>query len=147
MKHIKTYKTKSKWRANLDAAGLPVVGYDHYAKGEGEKQLDPGVNVLIHGSLMLIGTSRGRSAAHFDLYAASEWRAHMTMKGTEKLFHSVAEGLTTMQMDTWRVISRGYGGNVYADDEVTAPAFRGYWTLAKQGTEFSIIPAPSEIIP
>lgn len=146
MRHIKTYKTKAKWQATLDEDGLPVVGYDAFASGQG-KTLDPGQNVLIHGSLMLVGTSRGRSAAHFDLYAVNEWRAHMTMKGTEKLFHSVADGLMSMQMDTWRIIERNFNDEIYADDEVTAPVFRGYWTMAKQGTELSIIPAPAGIIP
>lgn len=148
MKHIKTYKTKSKWRANLDAAGLPIVGYDHYARNDGDKQLDPGVNVLIFGSLMLVGTSRGRSSASFLLRSADEWTAHTTISGAEKMFHAVADGRMSMQMDSWDIWTR-YRHNPSMDSCVTtsAPVIRGFWTLAKQGTEFSLIPATADLIP
>lgn len=148
MKHIRTYSTKTKWKVALDASGLPLLGYDIDVLGTAGGVLqDVGVNVLIHGSLMLIGAYRGRSAAHFKLYAANEWCAHMTMSGADKLFHSVANGMTTIQTDTWRIIHRAYGGVIYKEEEMTAPVFRGYWTVAKQGTEYSLVPAPAEIIP
>lgn len=136
MRQIKIYRTKAKWRAYLDASGLPCTGYDRDCERDGEG-LVSGENVLIHGTLLLTGTSRGRSAAHFDLAAVSGWKTHMTMKGTERLFHAVALGQMTMQMDTWR-----YGG-----EDNSVPSFRGYWTLVKQGTEYSIIPAPSDLFP
>lgn len=147
MRQIKVYQTKAKWCIHVDEDGLPRLGYSNKVFQSLHKALGTGENVLLHGALILEGTSRGRSAAHFNLYAANEWSAHLTVSGAEQLFQSVADGRTSAQIDTWSIVRRGFGGSIYQNDEITAPVFRGYWTVTKQGTEFSLIPAPPNIIP
>lgn len=147
MKHVNIYNTKARWAVTLDKNGLPVVGYDRRVEHQGDRILSKGENVLIHGSLLLTGTSRGRSAAHFDLYAENEWTAHMTMSGTELLFHALADGRMTMEMGKMTRVRRAYDRSIYSQEDVRGPVFTGYWTIAKQGTQISLIPAPRELFP
>lgn len=156
MKVIKQYKVKSKWPIYVDVEGMPYLGYygDYRFKNdlkEGKYTLLPEkTNVLMYGALMLVGTSRGRSAAHFILKSGGGWNAHMTMVGTEKLIHAVANDDMTMVYETWEIPEMGWDGvsgvRVPGTVTHTGAAVTGYWTVAKQGTEVSLIPAPSDIL-
>ncbi|AMO44167.1 hypothetical protein vBRpoSV10_110 [Ruegeria phage vB_RpoS-V10] len=148
MKIIGTYATKTKWQVRLDAKGLPISGYDYEADRDCDSIMPPKENILIHGALMLIGTARGRSSAHVVLGTADGWRGHTTLTGAAKMFESIAEGLSTIRHETWDVRTV-YPRNPTFNkvDRITGAVIEGYWTMAKQGTELSLIPAPSSIIP
>jgi hypothetical protein len=144
MEVITQYKTKAKWGLTLGSDGFPLVGYANRMAGA---ELGVGQNLILRGCVMLIGTSRGRSAAHFDLYSmVNEWRPHMTMKGTEALIHSIAYDETTVSVETWPIVDRYPDGRAWKEQEITAPVFEGWWTFAKQGTEISLIPCSLDLI-
>ena len=156
MEVVRQYKTKAKWQMYADAAGLPYLGYDgdywfKRALAEGKYTLVPEkTNILLRGAMMLTGTARGRSAAHFNLKAPDGWVAHMTMVGTASLFHTVSTGAMTIRHETWEVPEPVWDGAagicVPATATYSGAVVTGYWTVAKQGTEVSIIPAPNDIL-
>lgn len=156
MEVVSQYKTKAKWKMYADAAGLPYLGYDgdYWFKRElAEGKYTPvpeKTNILMRGAMMLTGTARGRSAAHFNLRAPDGWGAHMTMVGTARLFEAVATGEMTIRHETWEVpepIWDGAAGiRVPGTETYSGAVVTGYWTVAKQGTEVSLIPAPLAII-
>lgn len=156
MEVVSQYKTKAKWKMYADAAGLPYLGYDgdYWFKRElAEGKYAPvpeKTNILMRGAMMLTGTARGRSAAHFNLKAPDGWGAHMTMVGTARLFEAVATGEMTIHHDRWLISEERYdsetGGPKVSGFSYEGAVVTGYWTVAKQGTEVSLIPAPLEII-
>lgn len=141
MRHVKFYKTKTKWSL-YHKNGIPVTGYDR-AAAMGSQKAAPGENILLHGRLLMTGIERGRSAAKFTMVDPSGNEFTLTMSGGEKLFHAVADGRIETQMDIW------VEDKPWADGkkEHEVPSFLGYWTVAKQGTDYSLIPAPANIIP
>lgn len=156
MRVIRQYTTKAKWEMYADAAGLPFLGY--YGDYQFRRDLAQGkyvrvpdkTNILLHGAMMLTGTARGRSAAHFTLKGDDGWDAHMTMVGTDKMIDAVARGEMLMTHGTWDIpvmVWDGTGGGQYlpGTSNHTGAIVTGYWTVAKQGTEVSLIPAPKEI--
>lgn len=146
MRHIKFYKTKAKWSLYHNK-GIPLTGYDHACymdsiNNDAVVPADAGQNTLVHGRLHMTGTERGRSAAKFTLVSPNRDIFTMTMTGAEKLFIAVADGRIETQMDVW-VEDHYMNGSIEHD----VPSFIGYWTVAKQGTDYSLIPAPENIIP
>lgn len=148
MKAVRQYKSKAKWEIYADADGLPYLGYygDYWFKEAVEKgeyvRIPDKTNILLHGPMMLCGTSRGRSAAHFDLVSYKGWRAHMTMVGTYDLINAIAYPFMDVEFDGWIVPGRYKGAE---PESVHGAVMTGYWTVAKQGTEVSLIPAPREL--
>jgi hypothetical protein len=143
---IAAYATKSTWTVCVNREGLPHVGYqeDHHmqrAVDSGAMRVLPTkTNVLLHGSLMLTETARGRSSAHMVLRSTHGWRGHTTLTGAEELFKQLAEGELGIRTGTWTIPQRV----IWSDDAplrtVTGAVLTGFWTLTKQGTEVSLIP-------
>lgn len=156
MQVVRQYKTKAAWDMYADAAGLPYLGYygDYWLKRAVEEgkyaKVPEKTNILLHGSLMLTGTARGRSAAHFNLKSPEGWEAHMTMVGTAKLLEAVSKDEMLIHHDRWLISEERYdsetGGPKVSGFSYEGAVVTGYWTVAKQGTEVSLIPAPSAII-
>lgn len=147
MRHIKFYKTKAKWNLYHEK-GIPLTGYDHACRmtatgNDDIVKADAGQNVLVYGRLYMTGTARGRSAAKFAMVSPKGDEFTMTLTGAEKLFVAVADGRMSTQMDIW-VEDHHWMDNAIEHD---VPSFTGYWTVAKQGTDYSLIPAPANIIP
>lgn len=149
MKAVRQYKSKAKWSMYVDPQGIPLLGY-YSGDWQFEEKLEKGsykllpekTNVLLYGSLMLTGTERGRSSAHFTLVSSSGWRAHMTMVGTYDLINAIAYPFMDVEFDEWRVPGRYEGAE---PDTIKGAVMTGYWTVAKQGTEISLTPAPREL--
>jgi hypothetical protein len=144
---VSAYATKASWTVCVNREGLPHVGYqdDYYMKRDVDsgamRILPPKTNVLLHGSLMLTETARGRSSAHMVLRSTHGWRGHTTLTGAEELFKQLAEGELGIRTGTWTIPQRG----IWSDDDaplrtVTGAVLTGFWTLTKQGTEVSLIP-------
>lgn len=147
MIHVRTYKTKAKWHIRLNDAGLPIVGYDHFADRDAASNLAPGENVMLFGSMLLTSVSRGRSSVSFNLYGVNEERFHTSASGAEKLFGAVADGRFKLTERTWSIVTRyKHHPDKIESEEFTGPVLTGYWTVAKNGTEISLIPAPKDLL-
>lgn len=130
MKLVKWYKTKAKWPL-IHRKEVPHTGWQGDPP-KGSEYADPGMNAVFHGTLLLTGTARGRSSAKFVLRSPSGDSFTMTVTGAESLFRAVADGRMVSAMGVYNV---------------PVPSFTGYWTIAKQGTDYTLIPAASDIIP
>lgn len=143
---VAAYSTKASWDVHVSREGVPHVGYqsDYYMQRDVAagvlRLLPPKTNVLLHGSLMLTGTARGRSSAHMVLCSRKGWSGHTTLSGAEELFKHLADAELGITTGTWEIPNKV----VWSDDPpvvtVTAPILTGFWTLTKQGTEISLIP-------
>lgn len=130
---VGTYQTKAKWALGV-RDGFPIGGY--YTDGEPYTYLSdpdytmhaPGENFLMHGSLLVNGTGRGRSAAWFNMQTVCGLGWTMAPTG---------------MVDVINAVARGY---VALTERDGVGCLTGFWTFAKRGTEVSVIPAPRAVI-
>ena len=163
MKVVETYATKAKWALDiLDSTGCPLTGYYrdgraydvHRAKSSTTHLGDIGDNYIVHGTLILVRTERGRSAASFIFNLPDVPPSHIeistTLSGMEKIIDAASHGLVALGRGIlYNTIHHTANANGLFDKSIKAvegPAFTGYWTFAKQGSEVSIIPAPEDIL-
>ncbi|WNL50710.1 hypothetical protein RPALISO_123 [Ruegeria phage RpAliso] len=140
MKNLGIYYSKAKWQLRVFTDTLfPVLEY--YAPRDRQwLELNPGENVLLEGEMMLMGTSRGCSAANFDFMTkGGEFNGSTSLKGTYKIFEMISTGDIELTRQTWNMPS--FDWNRRGDlDAVTGCIVSGFWTVAKQGLSLSLMP-------
>lgn len=162
MKVVDTYLTKAKWALDLlVSTGVPMTGY--YSDGRcrpswayqdlPSKLGNPGENYIVHGTLVLARTERGRSAASFIFAIPSSLPGDLpistTLSGMEGIIDAASRGLVKLGRGEYYVDqhTRNAVGTYDKSSAVTdGPAFTGYWTFAKQGSEVSIVAAPRDLL-
>lgn len=132
MQVIKEYKTKAKWTLGT-LKKLPVLGYysggkpaDTWSVKGTPTMLQPGMNLILEGTLFPTGVGRGRSSVSFYFDDKTGRTYHLSASGTNDLLDLILSG---------DIMTRKNNGRV---------GYYGFWTCSKQGTEVTLTPMKKE---